>query len=51
MQHTVSSADLPAATGNARHTDSEIEHAAQRFEQLVDTLAPATAQVEGTRRN
>lgn len=30
-----------------RHTDSEIEQAAQRFEQLADTLAP-TAQVEGT---
>jgi hypothetical protein len=31
-----------------RHTDSEIEQAAQRFEQLADTLAPTTAQVEGT---
>ncbi|MGP0101768.1 MAG: hypothetical protein ACLPUT_09145 [Solirubrobacteraceae bacterium] len=30
------------------HTDSEIEQAAQRFEQLADTLAPTTAQVEGT---
>jgi hypothetical protein len=31
-----------------RHTDSEIEQAAQRFKQLADTLAPATAQVEAT---
>ena len=31
-----------------RHTDKEIEHAARRFEQLADSLDPATAQVEGT---
>jgi uncharacterized protein YigA (DUF484 family) len=29
-----------------RHTDSEIEQAAQRFEQLADTLDQATAAVE-----
>ena len=32
----------------SRHTDSEIEQAAQRFEQLADTLSPTTARVEGT---
>jgi len=31
-----------------RHTDNEIEQAAQRFEQLADTLDPATAEVEHT---
>ncbi len=30
------------------HTDKEIEQAANRFEQLADSLDPATAQVEGT---
>lgn len=29
-----------------RHTDSEIEQAAERFWQLADALDPATAQVE-----
>jgi hypothetical protein len=31
-----------------RHTDKEIERAAQRFERLTDSLDPATAEVEGT---
>jgi DNA-directed RNA polymerase specialized sigma24 family protein len=31
-----------------RHTDNEIEQAAQRFEQLADTLDPATAATEHT---
>lgn len=31
-----------------RHTDKEIEQAARRVEQLVDSLDPATAEVEGT---
>jgi hypothetical protein len=31
-----------------RHTDDEIERAAQRFEQLADELDPATAQAEDT---
>jgi hypothetical protein len=31
-----------------RHTDDEIEQAAQRFEQLADTLDPAMAAVEHT---
>jgi hypothetical protein len=31
-----------------RHTDSEIEQAAERFWQLADALDPATAQVERT---
>jgi len=31
-----------------RHTDKEIEQAANRFEQLADSLDPDTAQVEGT---
>ncbi len=31
-----------------RHTDNEIEQAAQRFEQLADTLDPAAAEVEHT---
>jgi hypothetical protein len=30
-----------------RHTDKEIEQAAQRFERLADWLDPATAKVEG----
>ena len=29
-----------------RHTDKQIERAAQRFEQLADTLDPDTANVE-----
>ncbi|MPY81329.1 MAG: sigma-70 family RNA polymerase sigma factor, partial [Actinophytocola sp.] len=29
-----------------RHTDEEIEHAGQRFEQLADELDPATVEVE-----
>jgi hypothetical protein len=29
-----------------RHTDIDIEQAAQRFERIADTLDPATAQVE-----
>ncbi len=31
-----------------RHTDNEIEQAARRFEQLADTLDPATATAEHT---
>jgi DNA-directed RNA polymerase specialized sigma24 family protein len=31
-----------------RHTDKEIEKAARRFEQLADSLDPASAQVEDT---
>jgi hypothetical protein len=31
-----------------RHTDKEIEQAARRFEQLADSMDPATAEVEGT---
>ena len=31
-----------------RHTEKEIEQAASRFEHLVDSLDPDTAQVEGT---
>jgi DNA-directed RNA polymerase specialized sigma24 family protein len=31
-----------------RRTDKEIEKAARRFEQLADSLDPATAQVEDT---
>lgn len=31
-----------------RHTDTEIEQAAKRFELLVDSLDPKTAKVEGT---
>ncbi len=31
-----------------RHTDKEIEQAAQRFERLADSLDPATAEIEGT---
>lgn len=31
-----------------RHTDKEIEQAAQRFERLTDSLDPATAEVEDT---
>jgi hypothetical protein len=31
-----------------RHTDNEIEQAARRFEQLADTLDPATVEVEHT---
>jgi hypothetical protein len=31
-----------------RHTDKEIEQAAQRFERLADSLDPKTADVEGT---
>jgi hypothetical protein len=31
-----------------RHTDEEIEQAGQRFEQLADTLDPATAEVDHT---
>jgi len=31
-----------------RHTDKEIEQAAQRFKRLADSLNPATAEVEGT---
>jgi hypothetical protein len=30
-----------------RHTDKEIEQAAQRFERLADSLDPAMTQVEG----
>jgi hypothetical protein len=32
----------------SRHTDKEIEQAARRFEQLADSLDPASAEVEGT---
>jgi DNA-directed RNA polymerase specialized sigma24 family protein len=32
-----------------RHTDNEIEQAAQRFEQLADTLDPATAAADDLR--
>ncbi|MGI8646990.1 MAG: hypothetical protein DLM55_08460 [Acidimicrobiales bacterium] len=31
-----------------RHTDEEIEHAAQRFEQLADSLDPENAEVDHT---
>ncbi len=31
-----------------RHTDTEIEQAAKRFERLADALDPKTAKVEGT---
>jgi DNA-directed RNA polymerase specialized sigma24 family protein len=31
-----------------RHTNKEIEQAAQRFERIADSLDPATAEVEGT---
>lgn len=31
-----------------RHTDDDINRAAQRFEQLAETLDPATAEVEHT---
>ena len=31
-----------------RHTDNEIEQAARRFEQIADSLDPATAHVEAT---
>jgi len=31
-----------------RHTDDEIEHAAQRFEQLADELDPASAEIDDT---
>ncbi len=31
-----------------RHTDKEIERAAQRFERLADALDPASAEVERT---
>jgi hypothetical protein len=31
-----------------RHTDKEIEQAAERFERLAETLDPATARVEET---
>jgi hypothetical protein len=31
-----------------RHTDKEIEQAAQRFERIADSLDPATAEIEGT---
>jgi hypothetical protein len=31
-----------------RHTDKEIEQAAQRFERLTDSLDPAIAEVEDT---
>jgi hypothetical protein len=31
-----------------RHTDDEIEQAAQRFEQLADKLDPATAETDDT---
>ncbi len=31
-----------------RHTDEEIERAAQRFEQLADELDPASAEVDHT---
>ena len=31
-----------------RHTDDEIERAAQRFEQLADELDPATAEADDT---
>jgi hypothetical protein len=31
-----------------RHTDKQIEQAAQRFERLADSLDPETAKVEGT---
>jgi DNA-directed RNA polymerase specialized sigma24 family protein len=31
-----------------RHTDKEIEQAAERFERLADALDPATTEVEGT---
>lgn len=32
----------------SRHTNKEIDQAARRFEQLADSLDPATAEVEGT---
>jgi hypothetical protein len=35
----------------SQHADSEIEQAAQRFEQLADVLDPAMARVEKHRRN
>jgi hypothetical protein len=31
-----------------RHTDKEIEQAAQRFERIADSLDPAAAEVEDT---
>ncbi|HWY89101.1 MAG TPA: hypothetical protein VNY31_00365 [Solirubrobacteraceae bacterium] len=31
-----------------RHTDKEIEQAAQRFERIADSLDPATTEAEGT---
>jgi hypothetical protein len=31
-----------------RHTNKEIEQAARLFEQLADSMDPATAEVEGT---
>lgn len=31
-----------------RHTDKEIEHAAERFDKLADELDPATAEIENT---
>lgn len=31
-----------------RHTDEDLERAAQRFEQLTDDLDPATAEVDRT---
>lgn len=31
-----------------RHTDDEIEHAAQRFEQLADELDPVSAEIDDT---
>lgn len=32
----------------AKHTNTEIERAAERFERLTDALDPATAEVEMT---
>ncbi len=31
-----------------RHTDEEIEHAAERFDKLADELDPTTAEIENT---
>jgi hypothetical protein len=45
MQRRASSDELLSA---AEQRPDTIEQDAQRFEQLVDTLAPTTAQVEGT---
>src|SRR5428012_3806 len=54
-KHGVADADIWHAVRNAlrrilmeRHTDKEIEQAAQRFARLADALDPATAEVERT---